>query len=128
MLLPLKRYAEFSGRSQRKEYWMFTLGVIIAEVVIMIVEGILGINRMVGGIYGPILSLFVLALIIPSLAVSIRRLHDIDKSGWFLLLAFIPLIGSIILLVFFCTNGTSGPNRFGADPKGPDGNLGEVFA
>lgn len=128
MLLPLKRYAEFSGRSQRKEYWMFTLGIIIAEVAIMIVEGMLGINRMVVGIYGPILSLFMLALIIPSLAVSIRRLHDIDKSGWFFLLALIPLIGSIILLVFFCTDGTSGPNRFGPDPKGPDGNLGEVFA
>ena len=126
MILPIKRYADFSGRSQRKEYWMFTLGVIIAEVVIMTVEAILGINRMVGGLYGPILTLFLVALIIPSLAVSIRRLHDLDKSGWFLLLALIPLIGSIILLVFFCTNGTSGPNRFGPDPK--QGDLGDVFA
>jgi uncharacterized membrane protein YhaH (DUF805 family) len=128
MLLPLKRYAEFSGRSQRKEYWMFTLGIIIAEVAIMIVEGMLGINRMVVGIYGPILSLFMLALIIPSLAVSIRRLHDTDKSGWFLLLGLIPFVGAIILLVFFCTDGTSGPNRFGSDPKAPDGNLSDVFA
>jgi uncharacterized membrane protein YhaH (DUF805 family) len=128
MLLPLKRYADFSGRSQRKEYWMFTLGMIIAEIVIMVVEGILGINRMVGGIYGPILTLFFLAIFVPSLAVSIRRLHDTDKSGWFLLLGLIPFVGAIILLVFFCTDGTSGANRFGSDPKASDGNLGDVFA
>ena len=128
MLLPLKRYVDFSGRSRRKEYWMFALGVFIAEIIIMIVERLLGIGTMVGGVYGPILVLFLLAIFIPSLAVSFRRLHDTDKSAWFLLLGLIPLIGGIILLVFFCTDGTQGPNRFGPDPKDPGGDLNNVFS
>ncbi len=118
MLMPLRRYAEFSGRSRRKEYWMFVLGCLIAAVVIGIVEGILGINQMVGGVYGPITTLFGLGVIVPSIAVQVRRFHDQDKSGWFVLLALIPFIGSIAVIVFMCLEGTKGENRFGADPKG----------
>jgi len=100
MTLPLKRYADFSGRSRRKEYWMFILGVFIAAIVISIIEGILGINQMVGGIYGPLTTLLFLAVIIPGIAVQVRRFHDQDKSGWFVLLGLIPFLGGIIVLVF----------------------------
>src|SRR5690606_12582491 len=111
MLMPLKRYADFSGRSRRKEYWMFLLGVIIAVIVISIVEGVLGLTGMVGGVYGPLTVLFMLGIIIPSIAVQVRRFHDQDKSGWFVLLGLIPLIGGLIVLVFMFLEGTKGPNR-----------------
>jgi len=126
MLMPLRRYADFSGRSRRKEYWMFILGYVIALVVAMAVEGVLGLSGMVGGIYGPITLLLILALLVPAIAVQVRRFHDQDKSGWFVLLAFIPIIGSIAVLVFMCLSGTDGPNRFGNDPKNPTN--ADVFA
>lgn len=126
MMMPLKRYAEFSGRSRRKEYWMFVLGVIIAAVVLSIIEGIIGLSGMVGGVYGPLTLILILAVIVPSIAVQIRRFHDQDKSGWFLLLALIPFIGGLIVFVFMCLEGTKGPNRFGPDPKDPG--SAEVFS
>ena len=119
MLLPLRRYADFSGRSRRKEYWMFILGVIIAAIVASILDGVLGMSGMVGGIYGPITLLLFLAVLIPGIAVQVRRFHDQDKSGWFVLLGLIPFVGSIAVLVFMCLEGTAGANRFGANPKNP---------
>jgi uncharacterized membrane protein YhaH (DUF805 family) len=121
MLMPLKRYADFSGRSRRKEYWMFLLGVVIAAIVLSIVEGVLGLSGMVGGVYGPLTLIFVLAIIVPSIAVQVRRFHDQDKSGWFVLLSLIPFVGGLIVLVFMFLEGTRGPNRFGPDPKDPAG-------
>ncbi len=118
MLMPLKRYADFSGRSRRKEYWMFLLGVVIAAIVLGIIEGILGMSGMFGGLYGPLSMLLILGIIIPSIAVQVRRFHDQDKSGWFVLIGFIPLVGGLAVLVFMCLEGTNGPNRFGPDPKG----------
>ena len=126
MLLPLKRYADFSGRSRRKEYWMFVLGVFIVAIVLSIIEGMVGLSGMVGGVYGPLTTLFFLGILVPSIAVQVRRFHDQDKSGWFVLLALIPFLGGIAVLVFMCLEGTRGPNRFGADPKG--GTNPEVFA
>jgi uncharacterized membrane protein YhaH (DUF805 family) len=126
MLMPLRRYAEFSGRSQRKEYWMFFLFQVIVAVVLGIIEGMLGLTGMVAGVYGPLTVLFWLAVLIPGIAVGIRRLHDTDRSGWWLLLAFVPLVGAIVLLVFFVSDGTHGPNRFGPDPKNPG--QAEAFA
>ena len=125
MLMPLKRYADFSGRSRRKEYWMFVLFMIIAAVVLSLIEGMLGMSGMVGGIYGPLTTLFILAIIIPSLAVQVRRFHDQGKSGWMVLLGFIPLIGGIIVLLFMCLEGDRGDNEYGPDPKG--GANTEVF-
>jgi len=125
MLMPVKRYADFSGRSRRKEYWMFILGFVIAMVVASIVEGILGMSGMVGGAYGPLTLLLILGLFIPALACQVRRFHDQDKSGWFVLLGLIPLLGGLIVLVFMCLEGTKGPNRFGEAPKG---NTAETFA
>ena len=120
--LPLKRYAEFTGRSRRKEYWMFTLLAIGIYIVASILDRIAGMNGMIAGRYGPITALVALGLLVPSLAVSIRRLHDSDRSGWWLLLGLVPMVGGIIVLVLMALDGTRGANRFGADPK-----AGEVF-
>ena len=128
MILPYRRYFEFSGRSRRREYWMFVLFTIIVSVVIDAVFGTrtatyssfgaafaTSVN---GGVGGFISGLFSLATLIPSLAVAIRRLHDQDRSGWLLLLVLIPFLGWFALLVLMCLEGTRGPNRFGSDPKG----------
>ena len=106
-----KKYAEFSGRARRKEFWMFVLFNFLASIAVGIVDGILGTNGALGGLYS-------LAVLIPSLAVAARRLHDTDRSGWWQLIALIPLIGVIILLVFVCSDSKPGENRFGANPKG----------
>lgn len=132
MLMPLKRYADFSGRSRRTEYWMFTLGYIIVLVALGILMGISGSFGNSDGISGlsvtaiAVFGIVVLALFIPSLAVQVRRFHDQDKSGWFVLLGFIPYIGGLIVIVFMCLPGTVGDNRFGPDPKNPYGGA-DVF-
>lgn len=142
MLLPLKRYAQFSGRSQRKEYWMFLLFIFIGSFVLSTLDSLLGLggsassysthgpgmfmagSRMNGGVLNAIFSL---GILVPSIAVTARRLHDIDKSGWWMLIAIIPLIGWIIAIVWYCTDGTRGPNRFGPDPKADLSDLHETF-
>ncbi len=178
MLMPLRRYADFQGRSRRKEYWMWQLfnlivmSLLIIPLVISFVSATARVNER-GGItrtdstqssydadagldgdisYGSssatkyeadpymmmeelgtlpwilmgLVGLWALFIFIPNLAVTIRRLHDQDKSGWFVLLNFIPYVGSIVVLVFMCLEGTRGPNRYGPDPKG--GGHEEVFA
>ena len=123
--LPLKRYAEFSGRSRRKEYWMFFLLCLVVALVIGFVEGMLGLSGMIGP-YGPLSTLFLLAILVPSIAVGIRRLHDTGRSGWWILIAFVPIVGGLILLVFYVLEGNRGPNEYGPDPKGED--LANTFA
>lgn len=125
-MMPLKRYTDFAGRSRRKEYWFFLLGVLAVTIILSILEGILGLSGMVGGVYGPLTVLFFLGIIVPSIAVQVRRFHDQDKSGWFVLLSLIPFIGGLIVLVFMFLEGTKGPNRFGPDPKDPAGS--DVFS
>jgi uncharacterized membrane protein YhaH (DUF805 family) len=135
MLMPLKRYADFSGRSCRQEYWMFYLFNILVVIAFMLlfalVGGFSGGSEGMGtfaGIIGGVLLLGWLALFfIPSIAVTVRRLHDQDKSGWFILINFIPYIGGIVVFVFMCLKGTAGPNRFGDDPLGGE-KLGEIFS
>lgn len=121
MLMPLKRYADFNGRSRRKEYWMFFLFTVILYLIIAMIAALMGgFSGSSGQPSGLALGLFgvvVLGLLIPSLAVQVRRFHDQDKSGWFVLLNFIPYIGGIVVLVFMFLEGTRGPNRFGPDPK-----------
>lgn len=126
MLMPLKRYADFQGRSRRKEYWLFLLGVVIAVIVVGVIEAVLGLSGSIADAYGPLSLLLIVAIIIPSLAVQVRRFHDQDKSGWFVLIGFIPFVGSLIVFVFMCLAGTDGPNRFGPDPKDPHAE--DVFA
>lgn len=147
MLLPFKRYAEFSGRSRRKEYWSFMLLNVIVYLVLgaIVLAGGFPLAALSDPMAQPtppgplfyvgagLLGLYALAIFIPNLAVSVRRLHDRDMSGWFLLLfivgSAIPFVGilvSIGWLVIMCLEGTKGPNKFGADPKDPAG--AEAFA
>jgi uncharacterized membrane protein YhaH (DUF805 family) len=171
MIMPLKRYAEFSGRSRRMELWMWVLFTVIVSIVLGILDGLLGFSTSrstltpaatgVGfaamtniGVLGGIWSL---ATLVPSLAVSVRRLHDTNRAGWWLLLPMVPyflgfammfmamtsqslgmigfggvlmligFIGAIVLLVFYCLPGTPGPNDYGPDPLGGTANLAETF-
>ncbi len=115
----LKNYANFNGRARRKEFWMFVLFNILFGIVAMGIDNMLGLaNDMTG--YGPVYGLYTLAVFIPGLAVSVRRLHDIGKSGWMILISLIPIIGFIWLLVLFVQEGNHGPNQYGPDPKNPD--------
>lgn len=112
----IKKYAVFSGREGRKEYWMFVLINFIISLVIGLAESALGWKFTVGiGEIGILSCIYCLFIFIPSLAIMVRRLHDIDKSGWLVLLELIPVVGSIILIVFFCMKGTVGDNRYGAE-------------
>lgn len=106
----LKKYAVFNGRARRAEYWMFFLFNLIIAFVLGFVEGLVGGPGVIGLLYS-------LAVLIPGIAVSARRLHDTDRSGWWLLIAFVPLIGAIVLLVFMIQDSQSGQNRYGANPK-----------
>ncbi|MGI4731336.1 MAG: DUF805 domain-containing protein [Janthinobacterium lividum] len=196
MVLPLKRYVQFSGRARRKEFWMWVLFIIVASVVLSIVDRMLGLSSApttgapgqfgagqfgagqvgAGGAgrfrgAGVLTGIFSLAIFLPNLAVQVRRLHDVNRRGWWLLLPVVPyaigfvlllsgaasslrpgqpvgqgavgqgaigmmglgglffvvgLICAILLLVWFCMDGTRGPNRFGEDPKDP-ADLGDVF-
>ena len=115
-LAVLKNYAGFSGRARRKEYWMFVLFNMIFAIVAMILDNVLGI-AIEGVGYGPLYGLYVLAVLIPGLAVAVRRLHDVGKSGWMILIALIPIIGAIWLLVLMVTDSNTGENKYGPNPK-----------
>ena len=112
----LRKYADFKGRARRKEYWMFVLFKFIFSIVAMILDNILG-TAMEGVGYGLFYILYALAVFIPSLAVSVRRLHDVGKSGWMLLVGLIPIIGAIWLLVLMVTDSKPGENKYGPNPK-----------
>ena len=116
-LQALKKYAVFSGRSRRKEYWYFVLFNIIVAIVLAGIDALLG-TRSSSSSIGLLSGIYGLAVIIPSLAVTVRRLHDIDRSGWWIFINLIPLIGAIVLLVFAVSEGTPGNNRYGPSPKG----------
>ncbi len=106
----LKKYAEFNGRARRKEYWMFILFNMIITFVIALVEGLAGSPGFLSMIYG-------LAVLLPAIGVTIRRLHDTDRTGWWILIAFIPLVGAIVLLVFMVMDSNPGDNQHGPNPK-----------
>ncbi|MDA9003114.1 DUF805 domain-containing protein [Flavobacteriaceae bacterium] len=112
----LKQYADFSGRARRKEYWMFVLFNMIFAIVAAILDNVLGI-AMEGTGYGPLYGIYALAVLIPGLAVAVRRLHDVGKSGWMILITLIPLIGAIWLLVLLVTDSNLGENQYGQNPK-----------
>ncbi|MCJ8213644.1 DUF805 domain-containing protein [Aeromonas veronii] len=107
----LKQYAVFSGRARRTEYWMFVL----CNVIVMLLLGM--VDKLIGGDNELISFIYSLAVLLPSLAVAARRLHDTDRSAWWLLLGLIPIIGTLVLIYFMVCNGQQGPNRFGDDPK-----------
>jgi len=139
---PITKYTDFSGRASRPEYWWYTLAVVIAAIVVSIVENIVGLDQMVGP-YGPLSLILMLGLLLPGLAVTVRRLHDTNRSGWWLLIVIVPycivgivsvmamrsgsmgtlgtagllsivaLIGAIVLLIFMVLPGTPGDNSYG---------------
>jgi len=126
MLMPFMRYFDFAGRSRRKEYWMFFLLNLIIITVMTTVLFSLGFSMdpYAASSGGPVtwlifavLGLYSLIVLIPSIAVQVRRFHDQDKSGWFVLINFVPYIGGLIVLVFMLLEGTRGPNKYGPDPK-----------
>jgi len=113
--MSLARYASFGGRARRSEYWYFTLLHLLAILLAMVVSylAMLAIPALGFILY----SIVIFGTLLPHLAVSVRRLHDVNRTGWWYLFGIVPLLGAIVLLVWFCTDGTRGPNRFGADPK-----------
>jgi uncharacterized membrane protein YhaH (DUF805 family) len=122
-LAVLNKYAVFQGRARRREYWMFTLINLLIVTGLSFVDMVTGWYSLAGEV-GMLSGLYSVAVLIPSLAVSVRRLHDTDRSGWWVLLCFLPIVGVIVLLVFFVLEGTPGSNRFGEDPKQPAGQVG----
>lgn len=105
----LTQYAGFSGRARRSEYWWFALASFLASVVASIIDAAIGVSILEW--------ILTLALLVPSLAVAVRRLHDTGRSGWWLLMGLIPLVGAIVLLVFFCQDSRPGTNQYGPSPK-----------
>ena len=111
----LKQFNDFKTRARRKEYWMFTLFSVIISTILSLIDKNLGTGVNTGtGLFGGIYSLLIL---VPTLSVSVRRLHDLGKSGWMLLIALIPLIGAIWLLILFCKDSQLEENKWGANPK-----------
>ena len=111
-------YANFNGRARRKEYWMFTLFFLLFALLAGFVIGILSaVGETVAMIAIILAVVWYLAHLVPSLAVTVRRLHDTGKSGWFYLLAIIPYIGSLIIFIFTVIEGDKGDNKYGPDPK-----------
>jgi len=112
----LKKYAVFSGRSRRKEYWMFCLINTLLSVALMVVDNRVG-TALPGGSLGLAGSIYSLAMLVPMIAVTVRRLHDTNRSGGWILLLFIPVIGTLALFVFMVMDGNAGDNAYGPDPK-----------
>lgn len=117
----LKKYAVFSGRARRSEFWYFTLFNVLITIVLAIVD--LETTRV-----GLLTALYGLAVMIPGLAVEVRRLHDTNRSGWWLFIAFVPLVGAVLLLVFFVQDSQTGENRYGPNPKAEAPALGGARA
>jgi uncharacterized membrane protein YhaH (DUF805 family) len=112
-----KQYANFNGRARRSEYWFFTLLTCCVSLLSSL------LTYTVSETLGSIVSLASLALVVPGIAVAVRRLHDIGKSGWYYLFCLIPLVGAIILLVWYCKDSMPGDNMYGPNPKGVGGSF-----
>jgi len=113
----LRRYVAFSGRAGRSEYWWFALANAIVAVALTIL-GKIGESIGLGGLLMVPYYLYLLAVLLPSIGVGVRRLHDTGRSGWWLLLAFVPFIGAIVLIIFFILDSTPGDNKYGPHPAG----------
>ena len=113
----LRKYAVFRGRARRKEYWYFLLFNIIITIVLGAIDAVTGSFSAEGGV-GLLGGIYALAILIPAVAVTVRRLHDTDHSGWWLLIGLIPLIGAVVLFVFTVQDSNAGENQYGPSPKG----------
>ena len=118
------KYATFTGRARRKEYWYFVLFSAIAGAIAAVIDGILFGNHE----SGPVQVVVTLGLLVPGLAVAFRRFHDIDRSAWWLLIGLIPFVGWIVVIYWAAQPGTKGPNRFGPDPIEEEEGLGDAAA
>ena len=106
----LKQYAVFQGRARRSEYWFFMLFNFLAVVVLSVIDALIGM---------PIFAtIYILGTLLPSLAVAVRRFHDTGRSGWWILISLVPIVGSIIYLIFMCIEGVAQTNAYGPNPKG----------
>lgn len=112
----LKKYAVFGGRAQRKEYWIFLLVNILVMVILTVIEAGMGLRDAKSG-YGPLSLLYSLAFLCPGIGVTVRRLHDTGHSAWWFLIALVPIVGTVILLVFLARDGQPGENQYGPNPK-----------
>ena len=122
-LNPLKeKFADFNGRARRKEFWMFNLFAWIISSILSVID--LALDSSMG--FSVLSSIFSLIILVPSLAVSVRRLHDVNKTGWYILLWFLPIIGWIWLIVLYATEGDQGSNQYGDDPKNPVNELDHI--
>jgi uncharacterized membrane protein YhaH (DUF805 family) len=108
-------YVNFSARAARSEFWYWTLFVILVAIVANVVDAVVvGI----GSGFAPVSTIVSLGLILPNIAMQVRRLHDTDRTGWWILIALVPLVGIILLIVWYATKGTDGSNQYGSDPLG----------
>ena len=114
-----ENYANFSGRARRSEYWYFALTNFLIQLVFIILFFSFAVsdNASIGFMFYGLMALYSLAILIPSIAVAVRRLHDVGKSGWFYFIVLIPIVGAIWLLILFFTEGDQGENAYGQDPK-----------
>lgn len=116
-LAVIRKYAVFEGRARRREYWMYALIATLIMVALYFLDEMLGLYSEEHGV-GALEVMFTLAILLPSLAVGVRRLHDTGRSGWWLLFALIPLLGTIVLIWFFVQDSQPGSNQYGPNPKG----------
>ena len=126
MIALLKKYADFQGRARRAEYWMFVLFQLLAVAILgLILSG----GKTDSATATGLMALVTLGLLLPSIAVTVRRLHDTNRTGWWILISFLPLIGGLWLLVLTVLDGTPTSNRFGPDPKGRgDADQAKIFS
>lgn len=124
--LPLGRYSDLTGRSRRKEFWFFHLLLFVVSLVAGLIDGLLGLGGMILGVSGPLATIVLIGFITPSLTVSVRRLHDTGRSGWWMLIGLIPILGALALLYFFFLDGDAGTNEYGSDPKAGERPSGAV--
>ncbi|HXC55683.1 MAG TPA: DUF805 domain-containing protein [Rhizomicrobium sp.] len=111
MKVVTQHYFDFNGRARRAEFWWYILVYLIIAIVLNVIDGMVHLNGILGGLFG-------LALLLPSLGVMVRRLHDTNRSGWWYFIILVPLVGIVLLIIWFAAEGTKGPNTYGPDPKG----------
>jgi len=114
----LRKYSDFTGRARRREYWFFVLFNTLIQIAAVVLDGIAGTFRVELGV-GLLSGIYSLAVLVPTFAVLARRLHDTDRSGWWILIGIVPLLGALVLMIFALFEGDPGENRFGPSPKAP---------
>jgi uncharacterized membrane protein YhaH (DUF805 family) len=115
----IKKYVEFSGRARRQEFWMFNLINAVIWLVLLGIDNAIGTDQGQYHTSGILSGIYSLAVLLPSIAVAIRRMHDTNRTGWWVLINLICCIGWIIFIVFAAKEGDAGANQYGPDPKGP---------